>query len=123
MICCHSIEPEPFQELQPIPSNRCFQTKRRWDPFFEIQSARVGFVLRDWEGMVIMATSMHEHQATNLADNEAIAILRGIQHYLNQGISNLLVESDCQVVSELLQLATPNSTIGNFLIDIRDIIS
>lgn len=70
-----------------------------------------------------MATSMHEHQVTNLVDNEAIAILRGIQHYLNQRISNLLVESDCQVVSELLQLATPNLTIGNFLLDIRDIIS
>lgn len=63
--------------------------------FPDLNKTRVGFILRDWKGATVIVASISKQNVTNVVDIETLAILRGLQHCLNQGTSNLLIESDC----------------------------
>lgn len=66
--------------------------------FLNLQEAGVDFILRDCSGSAIMAASTKEAHLANPIDIESLAILRGLQYYLNQGLSNLLIKSDSHLV-------------------------
>lgn len=66
--------------------------------FLNLQEAGVDFILRDCSGSAIMAASIKEAHLANPIDIESLAILRGLQYYLNQGLSNLLIKSDSHLV-------------------------
>lgn len=67
--------------------------------FFDHKKAGVGFILRDTKGNILFAASLVEHE-TLAQKLLSLAILKRIQLYLNQGIQNLVVESDCLLVVE-----------------------
>lgn len=87
--------------------------------FSNLQQAGVGFIMRDCSRSAIMAASIKEPHVANPVDIESLANLRGLQHCLNQGLSNLLIESESLVIQELLQPETTCSAFGNLILDIR----
>lgn len=88
--------------------------------FPEIHRAGVGFILRDWKRNALLAASINEYDVEDPATIESLAILRGLQHCLYQGIPTLTMESDYQlVVQEVLQAGTPSSEVSNLLLDLR----
>lgn len=60
----------------------------------------------------------------NLESLEALTIFRGLQLCMHQGISNLIIETNCLlVVEEILQCKAPSSAIGNIMMDIKELMS
>ncbi|CAI9756749.1 unnamed protein product [Fraxinus pennsylvanica] len=81
--------------------------------FQELEKARIGAVLRDSFGKVIMAMSKIEIRVEESEAIELLAIFRGLQLCVNMGIQNLLVESDSKLVVEALQIERMlNSSLG-----------
>lgn len=88
--------------------------------FVDLQDASTGAILRNSEGEVIMAASLKEKAIQYPETIECLAILRCIQLYSNQGISHLLVESDCQSINLQIQdLASIASPFENIIHEIR----
>lgn len=71
--------------------------------FFNIHKAGVGVMLKDNKGDAIIASSILETKAPNPESFESLAILKCLQLYMHLGISNLIIESNCQVVVNELQ--------------------
>lgn len=70
--------------------------------FFDINDAGIGAILRDSNGNTVMEVRKKERDLLQPTLVESLAILRGLQFCLQMGLSNLLVEFDCQsVVAEL----------------------
>lgn len=69
-----------------------------------------------------MAVSKKEKALVQPETIESLAILRGLQFCLQLGISNLIVELDCQsLVAELHNHQAPLSPLGNIFQDIKDL--
>lgn len=92
--------------------------------FSELQIAGVGVIVRDHAGKAILEASIPEASVANAKTIEAIAILRGLQICMHQGISKLINESDCLVViEEISSHADSNTELGNVLLDIKELMS
>lgn len=82
--------------------------------FFDLQKAGVGVIARNSHGSTILTASLLEANISQPKAIESTVILRGLQLCLHQGISNLLIESDCFLVVEaILSLDAQNSILGN----------
>ncbi|CAI9775939.1 unnamed protein product [Fraxinus pennsylvanica] len=77
-----------------------------------ITAPKIGAVLRDSSGTVIMAMSKIEESVEESEAIELLAIFRGMQLCVNMRIQNLLVESDSKMVIEALQT---DSMLNSFL--------
>lgn len=92
--------------------------------FSRFQIARVGSIVWDHVGKVILAASILEANVANAKSIEAIVILRGLQICMHQGIFKLIIKSDCLVVVEELSSGIDsNSELGNIYLDIKDLMS
>lgn len=70
--------------------------------FADLRRVRVGIVLRDMSGGIVMATSEKGEDVHGATTIESIAMLRGLQLCLPLGIPKLIIECDClNVVQEL----------------------
>ncbi|KAF5481541.1 hypothetical protein F2P56_002182 [Juglans regia] len=81
------------------PANR-FKLNCDGALFFDQNKTGIGAILRDSHGFLFMALSRGEEEFIELEIVEATAVLRGLQFYLNIGIQNLEIESDCQYLVE-----------------------
>lgn len=63
--------------------------------FFDCQEARIGAILCNDRGEVIMAATIKEKALFQPKTIECLAILRGLQQCIPLGITHLVVESDC----------------------------
>lgn len=70
--------------------------------FFNQQKARIGIILRNNKGDIIMEASLIENDVSNLETIETWAILRGLQLYAHQEISKIIEKSDCLTVIKKL---------------------
>lgn len=78
--------------------------------------------MRDSKGKLICVASIKELDIQTLETIECLAIHLGLQLCLPLGIRNLIIESDCQlVVREIQSLDSLHSLLGNFYLDIRDL--
>lgn len=90
--------------------------------FFDIQEVGIGVILRDIKGNAVMVVSKKEKALVQLENIKSLAILRGLQFCLQLGISNLIVESDCQsLVTELQNHQASLSPLGNIYKNIKDL--
>lgn len=71
--------------------------------FFNIHKAGVGVMLKDNKGDAIIASRILETEAPNPELFESLAIFKGLKLYMHLGISNLIIESNYQVVVNELQ--------------------
>lgn len=70
--------------------------------FFDIQEACIRATVRDNRGDIMLVASIKEKQVQEPKTIQSLAILRGLQQCLHLGITNLIIESNCQlVVSEI----------------------
>lgn len=91
--------------------------------FFNQQKARIGAILRDSIGNIIMTTSLLENVVVNPKTIKTVAILRGLQLCFHQDIPKIIVKSDCLVViKELQQLEESFSILGNLIFDIKELV-
>lgn len=93
--------------------------------FFDLQEARVDFILNDNKGDVIMAASMLEKAIlapkTKLSKVWPSSVV--YTFVCTWGVSSLIIESYCQmVVNELLQLKDSLAPLGNLFRDIKALI-
>lgn len=71
-----------------------------------------------------MVGSIAESNVANSKSIEVLVILRNLQLCMHRGISNLIIENDYRLlVEEISSAETPNSTLGNILLDIKDLMS
>lgn len=81
-------------------------------------------IVKDHKDETLMVASIPKSSVADLESLEALTILRGLQLCLYQGISNLIIETNCLlVVEEILQREAPSSAIGNILMDIKELMS
>lgn len=77
-------------------------------------------ILRNEVGDLLLAASLKERTIQNPKTIEAIAILKGLQLCSQLEIPNLVVESDCQSIVQMLNdPAESKSPIGNVIQEIR----
>lgn len=92
--------------------------------FFDIQKAVIRFICRDHGGRVILVGSTMERNVGEPKTIEALVVLRSLQHCASQGITHLIMESDCYLlVEELNSSAAPTSKLGNIILDIRNLLA
>lgn len=88
--------------------------------FVDLQDAGIGAILQNCDREVIMAASLKERFIQHLKMIESLAILRSIQLCFYQGISHLIVESDCESIVLLLQdPTTSDSPLENIIQEIK----
>ncbi|XP_042983291.1 uncharacterized protein LOC122312694 [Carya illinoinensis] len=86
--------------------------------------AGIGAIVRDSKGEVIMSAAKKECSAMIVVEVEALAIIRGLQFCIHLGISNLVIESDSQlVVTEFNQQGPSKATFGNVIREAKDLMS
>lgn len=79
-----------------------------------------GWVIRDWSGKFVRAGGHGSLPVASSLAAEAIAVREGIQDCVNREIPALVVETDSQVlVDMLLQKREVDESIGNIIYDIR----
>lgn len=66
--------------------------------FMDFQVIGVGPILRDHQGDVLLATSIKEQGIQDPETIEMLVVLRGLQTCLTLGLSNVIIESDCQFI-------------------------
>lgn len=74
----------------------CFLTLKR--------KVCIGFIVRDHRGKALMVASIVKSNVANLESIETLVILKGLQLCMHQGISNLIIKSDCLLVVEKISL-------------------
>lgn len=90
----------------------CFKLNVDGVIFLELQKAGVGAIVRDHAGKVILAASILEENGANAKSIKAIAIPRGLQICIHQGISKLIIESDGFVAIEISFGGDSNLVLG-----------
>lgn len=71
-----------------------------------------------------MAVSVREDTTHKPKITKGLAMIRGIQLYLNLGIHNLIVESDCQLLVKKIQSQEKSlSFSGNIIHDIKSLMT
>lgn len=70
------------------------------------QSGSWGFIIRDWEGDVVLTGRGRVNHLLSALHAGLIACLQGVQAALNLGISNLLLETDALVIQQKLASST-----------------
>lgn len=126
---------ESFHQLITQPPNpRLFKSSQR-PPLvrslkFNVDKAlfeeveKVDFILKDSSENALLVATICKVHVENPIVIESLAILMGLQHCLNQRISNLIVESDYQlVVSKILQVKHSFSPLENLYQDIMGTMS
>ncbi|XP_041025341.1 uncharacterized protein LOC121265722 [Juglans microcarpa x Juglans regia] len=73
--------------------------------FHHIHRARVGAILRDAQGKVILSASKGEWEVKHPEVIEFMAVLHGIQFIAHMGITHLVVELVCLLVVKVLEAA------------------
>ena len=80
-----------------------------------------GLILRDHDGNILLAGIKHYHGYAGASVEEARAYLHGLSCAHAYGIHNIIIESDCL---KLIQMLRNKSLFGNSIsLFIRDIIS
>ncbi|XP_040989052.1 uncharacterized protein LOC121236684 [Juglans microcarpa x Juglans regia] len=92
-----------FYEWKPPPSN-WLKLNVDGAVFDEINKAGVGLVLRDGKGNVMLAASKIEYEVSDAQAIELLAIFRALQLCANMGIQRLLLESDCLMAVQVLNI-------------------
>ncbi|XP_042950304.1 uncharacterized protein LOC122282418 [Carya illinoinensis] len=120
-ICPHkhpSIMPLSYRWSPPLPN--WFKLNVDGALFFYCNKTGIGAILRNSFGDVIMALSKVEEEFLEPKNVEAMVVLRGLQFYLQSGIHNLLIESDClHLVEEINNVAEPFIAIRTMIAEIR----
>lgn len=93
--------------------------------FANLQVNGMGAIMCDRKGeMLLVVSSIKEKVFQDLKTVECLAILRGLQLYLNLRIACLTIESNCQlIVNQLQSLNCSSSIFGNILLNIRGLMS
>lgn len=108
-------EPPPFS---------CYKLNMDRVTFFDMQKTGVVFIVRDHKGQVLLAASIFESIVNENETIEVIVVLRSLQLCLQQGFSNLIIESDCFILMERLNVVQePHTILDNILLEIKHIMS
>lgn len=78
--------------------------------FFDIKEVGVGAFLWEYKGNLVMVVSKKEMELVQPETIICLAILRGLQFCLQLGITNLIVELDCQTL--IVELQDPRDSLS-----------
>lgn len=100
--------------------------------FASIRATEIRTILLDNKGDIILVASIREQADFDPTSIECLAIYKGLQLCLNMGITNLLVESDCQVIVQvikqperpfaMLENIVRHSNVDELLLELQDLI-
>lgn len=91
--------------------------------FHNLQEVGLGAIVRNCKVDTTMAASIREENIQSLQIIESLAILRVIQLCLQLEISNVIIESNCQVVVKEIQSSESSlSMLGNIFQDIQNLV-
>lgn len=92
--------------------------------FFDLWKTGVCVIIQDHEGKTFFVASLKEDEVVNQETIKALSILRGLLLSTQQDISNIIVESDWQlVIKAILAQEESNSMIDSILPIIRELMS
>lgn len=89
--------------------------------FLDKKAGRIGAILRDCHGNLLMAASIRE-ELTQSETIKSLAVVHGLQFCLQMGIKALIVEFDRRMLVDKVQnLQAFFSHVRNLIQDIRDL--
>ncbi|KAF5477637.1 hypothetical protein F2P56_004257 [Juglans regia] len=84
--------------------------------FYEQHTSRVGVILRDHNGDILVACSKVERDVVSSKFIQAIAMFRGLQLCIQWGVPKLTLETDCLLLVNALNNLTDYITDFDFLL-------
>lgn len=92
--------------------------------FVDFQVASIGAIIWDSHSEVVLAASMKENDILDPETIENLVVMRRLQLNMHLGVTQLLIESNCQsVVKEIQGNKESSSTLGNLIHDIKELMA